>query len=330
MLFLCMQAVVADEPRGREEDYYRLISISTPKAQTDSRSAAWKAAPEGLVLEVSGMCKLDGGRLGVTIRKGEVWILGGVYDDPPSNVTYQQFASGLHEPLGLIWHNGEFIAAQRTELTAMRDTDGDNVADVYRTLAKGWGVTGHYHEYAYGPKLDGQGNLWFTLNMGLGLKGDQLKRAMREPTLKVEQGRWRGWAMQVGSDGKLKPIAAGMRSPSGLGANAAGDMFYTDQQGNWVGTNTLHHLRPGIFTHHPESLASQNIAGAPFAVSSRYRTVCHSPRLSSACRKWCRLPSGCLIKKSVNHPRTSCSIVAMASSDRFLASCLSASSLWLV
>ncbi len=64
-------------------------------------------------------------------------------------------------------------------------------------------MTGHYHEYAYGPKLDGQGNLWFTLNMGLGLKDDQLKRAIREPTLKVEQGRWRGWAMQVGTDGKL-------------------------------------------------------------------------------------------------------------------------------
>ena len=254
---------VASLTRAGEEEYYRLISISTPKSQTDSRSAAWKAAPDSLVLEVSGLCKLDGGRLGVTIRKGEVWILGGVYDDPPSNVTYHRFASGLHEPLGLIWHNGEFISAQRTELTAMRDSDGDDVADIYRTVAKGWGVTGHYHEYAYGPKLDGQGNLWFTLNMGLGLKDDQLKRAIREPTLKVEQGRWRGWAMQVGTDGKLIPIAAGMRSPCGLGANAVGDMFYTDQQGNWVGTNSLHHLRPGIFTHHPESLASQNIPGAP-------------------------------------------------------------------
>jgi len=29
-------------------------------------------------------------------------------------------------------------------------------------------MTGHYHEYAYGPELDHDGNLWLTLNIGLG------------------------------------------------------------------------------------------------------------------------------------------------------------------
>ena len=58
------------------------------------------------------------------------------------------------------------------------------------------------------------------------------------------------------------PVCAGMRSPSGLGANAAGDMFYTDQQGNWVATNSLHHLRPGVFFHHAEALASMNEPGS--------------------------------------------------------------------
>jgi len=54
-----------------------------------------------------------------------------------------------------------------------------------------------------------------------------------------------------------------MRSPSGLGANRAGDMFYTDQQGNWVATNTLHHMREGAFFHHVEALASMNLEGSP-------------------------------------------------------------------
>ena len=246
-----------------ESEYYRIVTITAPEAQTDSRSASWKAAPEGLVLEVSGLTALEDGRLAVAIRKGEVWLLGGVYDDPPQNVTYHQFASALHEPLGLLWHKGAFYSAQRSELTAMRDLDGDDVADEYRTVAKGWGVTGHYHEYAYGPKLDGQGNLWLTLNIGLGLKGDQLTRALHEPNLNVHQGRWRGWGMKVTESGELIPVCAGMRSPSGLGANAAGDMFYTDQQGNWVGTNTLHHMRSGAFFHHPESLASMNQPGSP-------------------------------------------------------------------
>ncbi len=245
-----------------ENDYYRLISIATPKAQTDSRSKTWKPAPEGLALEISGMAALDNSRVAVAIRKGEVWILDGVYDDPPKNVRYKRFASALHEPLGLLKHNDSLYTAQRTELTQLKDTDGDDVADEYLTVAKGWGVTGHYHEYAYGPKLDGDGNMWLTLNIGMGLKGNQLTRTVRDPTLGFRQGRWRGWGMKVTPDGTMVPVCAGMRSPCGIGANAAGDMFYTDQQGNWVATNSLHHMRDGAFFHHAEALASMNQPGS--------------------------------------------------------------------
>ena len=248
---------------AEESDFYKLISVVTSQAQTDSRSKNWKPAPDGLALEVSGIAVLDNGKIAVTIRKGEIWILDGVYDDPPDNVTYHQFATALHEPLGLIKIDDAFYTAQRSELTRIRDTDGDNVADEYLTVAKGWGVTGHYHEYAYGPERDGDGNLWITLNTGLGLKGDQLDRTITEPTLKVRQGRWRGWGMKVTPDGELIPMCAGMRSPSGLGANAEGEMFYTDQQGNWVGANTLHHMREGAFFHHPDALASMNEPDSP-------------------------------------------------------------------
>ncbi len=246
-----------------ENDYYRLVSILVPRAESESRSKNWKPAPKGLALEVSGMTVLEDRRLAVAIRKGEVWILDGAYDDPPKNVTYHRFASGLHEPLGLLRHNDSFYTVQRSELTRLRDTDGDGVADEYLTVAKGWGVTGHYHEYAYGPKLDHDGNMWLTLNIGLGLKKEHLGRTVHDPTLGFRQGRWRGWGMKVTPEGELIPVCAGMRSPSGLGANRAGDMFYTDQQGNWVGTNTLHHMREGAFFHHPEALASMGQRGSP-------------------------------------------------------------------
>ncbi|MCA9026749.1 MAG: hypothetical protein KDA86_16195 [Planctomycetaceae bacterium] len=263
LITLLLPMLVCSNGRGAEEnDYYRLISISTASAATDSRSKNWKPAPDGLALEISGMDFLDDGRLAVAIRKGEVWILDGVYDDPPSDVTYKRFASALHEPLGLLQYDGDLLTVQRSELTRLRDLDRDDVADEYLTIAKGWGVTGHYHEYAYGPKLDGDGKLWITLNIGLGLKGAELKRTLADAALGYRQGRWRGWGMIVTPEGKLVPVCAGMRSPSGLGANADGDMFYTDQQGNWVATNSLHHMRPGVFFHHAEALASMNEPGS--------------------------------------------------------------------
>ena len=264
MVLACTWLGVSIAHSEEEKDYYRLVTIATSAAPTGSRAKFWKPPPKDLVLEVSGMAILDKRRLAVTIRKGEVWFLDGVYDEPPRNVKYRRFASALHEPLGLLKHGDAFYTAQRTELTRLRDTDGDAVADEYLSIANGWGVTGNYHEYSYGPKLDRDGNLWLTLNIGMGFQGAQRQRMVRNSQLGVAQGRWRGWGVKVTPQGKLVPVCAGMRSPCGLGANRAGDMFYTDQQGNWVSTNSLHHMRRGAFFHHPEALASMDLPGSPF------------------------------------------------------------------
>ena len=263
LLLFGMAASSAVVQATDEADYYRIVTITTSKAPTASRSKFWKPPPQELALEVSGMSVLDDDRLAVSIRKGEVWMMDGVYDEPPSNVSYRKFASALHEPLGLLHHNDSFYTVQRSELTQMKDTDSDGIADEYLTVAKGWGTTGNYHEYAYGPELDADGNLWLTLNIGMGIKGAQRERLITEPTLKVSQSRWRGWGMKVTPDGNMIPVCAGMRSPSGIGRNKAGDMFYTDQQGNWVATNSLHHMREGAFFHHAEALASMNEEGSP-------------------------------------------------------------------
>ncbi|MDZ4849930.1 MAG: hypothetical protein SGI77_11640 [Pirellulaceae bacterium] len=251
--------------RLNESDYYRLVTIATSQVAGDSRSKNWKPAPDALTLEVSGMALLDDSRLAVAIRKGEVWLLSNVYDDPPTNVGYHRFACALHEPLGLLLHEGSLLTVQRTEMTRLIDHDDDDVCDEYRTMATGWGVTGNYHEYAFGPKVDRKGNLWLTLNLGLGLKGDQKDYALTNKALGVTQALWRGWGMMLTPQGVLKPMCAGMRSPSGLGTNLEGDMFYSDQQGNWVPTTSLHHMREGAFFHHPESLASVDQPGSPIA-----------------------------------------------------------------
>lgn len=263
--FLVASSASASEPVATESDFYRIVTIATSKAPTDSRAKIWKPPPQELALEVSGIAVLDDRRLAVAIRKGEVWLLDGVYDDPPNEVTYHRFASGLHEPLGLLRKGDSFYTVQRSELTQLRDTDGDNVADEYLTAAKGWGTTGNYHEYAYGPKLDRDGNLWLTLNIGMGVKGAQRSRLVTDPMLGFSQARWRGWGMKVTPAGQLIPVCAGMRSPSGLGSNRDGDMFYTDQQGNWVATNSLHHMREGAFFHHPEALASMSLPSSPIS-----------------------------------------------------------------
>jgi len=253
-----------------ENEYWRLVTVIAPEAVRDSRDTGWKPA-DSLMLEVSGITEVADGRLAVATRKGDIWLLEGAGDDPPRMVHPRRFARGLHEPLGLLHRDNAFWTAQRSEITRIADADGDGIADDYRTVSKGWGVTGHYHEYAYGPKPDGDGRLWITLNTGLNLTEDHLSHTVRDPLLGYAQGAWRGWAMHLGTDdtGPLEPVCCGLRSPAGLGANAAGAMFATDQQGNWIATNSLVHLRPGAFFGHPESLASRTLPGSPLPAVDR-------------------------------------------------------------
>jgi hypothetical protein len=146
------------------------------------------------------------------------------------------------------------LVAQRTEVTRLRDMNGDGAADEYLSAARGWNVSGAYHGYTYGPKRDGAGNLWVTLNLDLGERSDN-------------DAAWRGWGGIVDRDGTFVPMAAGMRSPCGLGANAAGDMFCVDQQGTWIPSTPLYHLRKGVFFLNPEGIASQNRPESPLKLS---------------------------------------------------------------
>ena len=234
---------------------YEIVDILTASTVADTRAKDWKPG-DGLALEVSGMDWTADGKLALTIRKGEVWLLDGVLAPKPDRVTYQLFASGLHEPLGLLRDGKDLLVTQRTETTRLRDTNGDGVADEYLTAGAGWNVSGSYHGYAYGPKRDGLGRLWVTLNVDMGDHSDN-----RAP--------WRGWGGVLGEGGRFIPMVAGLRSPCGLGANLAGDMFCVDQQGTWIPTTPIYHLRAGAFFLNPEGIASEKLPASPVRLSAK-------------------------------------------------------------
>lgn len=219
-------------------------------------NVAWKRipmpVPENIVLEVSGILPVPGKRLLVTTRRGEVWWVDGAYDENPQP-KFTLFASGLHEPLGIVAAPpGGYYVAQRQEVTRLVDTDGDGRADVFETLAK-IPISGSYHEYAFGPVLAPNGNLRVTLNVAFG-------GATQSPV------PWRGWMMEITPDGQMTPIAAGLRSPCGLIRTSAGEWFYSDNQGEWVGSGKITHLERGDFTGHPAGLAWSKLPGSPVSL----------------------------------------------------------------
>ncbi|WP_426324582.1 c-type cytochrome [Pedobacter sp. R-06] len=226
----------AESPK--EEDYFKIMKVP---------------APEGAILEVGGLCTLPNGDLGVTTRRGDVFIV-----KNPSSLkpTFQKFASGLHEVLGLAYKNGSFYCVQRGELTKMTDTDNDGVADDFETIYA-WPLSGNYHEYSFGPKLAADGSFFATLNLGF-------PPTWWNPTSMVP---WRGWALHIFEDGRVEPWAAGMRSPCGI-SMIDDQLFYTDNQGDWVGSGSIMQVKKGAFMGHPASLVWAKLPQSPIKLTT--------------------------------------------------------------
>ena len=79
-----------------EKDFYSLKTISIP---------------EDIKLEVGGIAVMPDGRIGVSTRRGEIWIIANAYGTGAPHFT--KFAAGLHEILGLAYKDGSFYCTQR-------------------------------------------------------------------------------------------------------------------------------------------------------------------------------------------------------------------------
>ena len=228
---------IAQRPAA-EEDYYRIVTLPIP---------------EDIKLEVGGLAPLPDGRLAACTRRGDVWIISNPYMQGSRVPTFKKFASGLHEPLGLMWHpKGYFLCTQRGEVTKLIDNDGDDVADEYKSFYK-WPLSGNYHEYSYGPVLLPDGDMIITLNLDWIGYGASL-------------AKWRGWMLKLNEKGEMTPWATGLRSPAGFGVLRDGSIFYTENQGDWVGSGRMTHLEKGDFAGNPAGLRWTSEAGSPLTL----------------------------------------------------------------
>jgi glucose/arabinose dehydrogenase len=226
--------------------------------------------PQGVDAQVGALAALPDGRIAVAFHRGEI----GVYS--PESKAWNIFAEGLHEPLGILPEaDGSFLVMQRAELTRLSDTKGGGQADRYDTLWDGFGMTGNYHEFAFGPVRQASGKLLVSLN--LASSGDTVFKEVRGQWLPIGLERsefygdwkkngklagrmysrvpWRGWVMEIDpKTGEATPYASGFRSPDGLGFDAEGRLLVSDNQGDWRGTSELFVVQKDGFYGHPASL----------------------------------------------------------------------------
>jgi cytochrome c551/c552 len=238
-IFVSMGAFGQKPSQKTEQDFYEIKTLPIPK---------------DLYLEVGGLATMPDGRLAVSTRRGEIWIVENPYQKNSHQTYYRRFASGLHEILGLAYKDGVFYCSQRGELTKITDTDRDGVADSYEPIYQ-FELSGNYHEYTYGPVFDKNGDMLVTLNLAWVGFGEG------------KFSKWRGWLVKIKPDGTLEPHSAGLRSPAGYSINEEGDIFYGENQGDWVGSGRVTHLAKGDFAGNPGGIKWAKEPNSPFKLT---------------------------------------------------------------
>jgi cytochrome c551/c552 len=128
------------------------------------------------------------------------------------------------------------------------------VADLYEPIYQ-FELSGNYHEYTYGPVFDKNGDMLVTLNLAwIGFGEGKF-------------AKWRGWLVKIKPDGTLEPQSAGLRSPAGYSINDEGDIFYGENQGDWVGSGRITHLAKGDFAGNPGGIKWAKEPNSPFKLT---------------------------------------------------------------
>ena len=213
---------------------------------------SWQAPKDNLgrdyLFEAIGLDTTTSGDILVSTRTAGVWKI--------SDGKWQLMAEGMFDSLGILAEadNGSVaVVGNKAELTRLRDVNGDGFADYYDTVFDSFTNAGNYHTYTHGPTRDSNGDYVMTLNLGVG-EGVYYTAG---GNVMGSHGGYLGWAVRVSPTGKYEYFANGLRSPAGVGADLNGQVWYADNQGDFVGSSKIFMLEDDKFYGHPAGLIDE-------------------------------------------------------------------------
>jgi hypothetical protein len=173
----------------------------------------------------TGVDLLPDGRLAVCTCHGDVWLV----KQEGDTCSWQRYATGLYQPLGLKVVDGKIVVLERGQLTRLHDLNNDGEADFYECLANDWHTGPGEHSYDTCLETDPQGN-FFHFKTG---------------DTELPSG---GTLLKTAKDGsKTEIFCTGFRHPIGLGTSPTGIVVGADQEGNYMPATRVDEYKPGGF-----------------------------------------------------------------------------------
>ena len=226
-LFLALQS-------PSEADFYPVVGVEPPA---------------NVVLEVGGFALLEDGRPLVCTRRGEVWL------------RRQRVLCGRQErrlPQVVRGPAGSRSGSCATASGSTSTQRGELSQAARRRRRRARRRARHRRR----PLAHQRQLPRVRLRPGAGGRTSACGSRSTAPSARNPSGtsKWRGFALAIDpASGAWQPICAGLRSPCGVTTSPWGEVFYTDNQGEWVGTNKLCLLEPGDFYGHPWGVASTKL-----------------------------------------------------------------------
>lgn len=159
----------------------------------------------------------DGSAYVCTVH-GDVWRVSGI-DYPSRQATWKRFASGLHQPLGMVIDADGIFVLGRDQITRLHDRNSDGEADFYECFSDALETSPSGHDFICALQRDGEGNLYLASgNQGL---------------------------VKISADGeRAEVIATGLRNPDGLGIYPDGSVTIPSSEGDWVPASMIGLVKP--------------------------------------------------------------------------------------
>lgn len=211
---------------GKDDSAYTVDTLTAPE---NNPWHSW--------LRFGALDFFSDGRAALTTWSGDVWIVSGI-DEKLDKLVWKRFATGLFQPLGLRIVHDEIVVLAHGQLIKLHDLNHDGEADFYENFNSDCAVTPNYHEFASCLETDAQGNFYFQ-------KGAPALAGRKDFEHYSAQS---GCLVKVSYDGsKLENIASGFRESNGVCVSPEGDIFATDNQGNWMPECPLSLIKKGGF-----------------------------------------------------------------------------------
>ncbi|HUR27429.1 MAG TPA: auracyanin family protein, partial [Planctomycetota bacterium] len=110
----------------------QVAPVAAVPNESDYYAVDYLTPPDNTRVEVGGMGFLPDGRMLVSTRRGQVWLIDNALAKDPKDARFTLFAEGLQEGLGLKVVGEKIYVLQRAELSELIDNDHDNRCDEIR------------------------------------------------------------------------------------------------------------------------------------------------------------------------------------------------------